>query len=430
MKAKFYRVVFLLGFLAGSFSHIFGQTGAIVITVELAESAAEINPYVFGINHGPWSEVSLDMQEEAREVGFTFLRWPGGNWGDRFNLTKPQIDLFMIQARNWNAEPSIHVRLEGGTPEQAAELVRYTNIEKEYGVRYWYIGNEPNLFDEYTLEQFIADWQAFAVAMREVDPEILLIGPEISQFPDAPDDYHHYLRDEWLQQFLLANGDFVDIVSVHRYPFPLQMAGDPTTIAQMRENVPRWRTLVGYLRETIQETTGHELPIAITEVNSHWSNSGGGIASPDSYYNAIWWSGVLTTLVNEQVDIVTYWLLSSVGSNGAFGILDRYNPRPTYYTYQLYKDFGLTRLVSASSDPYITVLASRRDDGAVTIVVTNLYEEDVSIQLDLQGINDESLQEARLLAPDRMAEIVDVEDYFDGSSLNLPGQSAMRLVLK
>ena len=28
-------------------------------------------------------------------------------------------------------------------PEQAAELVRYVNIEKKYGVEYWAIGNEP-----------------------------------------------------------------------------------------------------------------------------------------------------------------------------------------------------------------------------------------------------------------------------------------------
>jgi alpha-L-arabinofuranosidase len=39
------------------------------------------------------------------------------------------------------------VRLLDGTPEQAAEMVRYTNIEKEYNVRYWSIGNEPTLYD-------------------------------------------------------------------------------------------------------------------------------------------------------------------------------------------------------------------------------------------------------------------------------------------
>ncbi len=40
------------------------------------------------------------------------------------------------------------MRLLDGTPEKAAELVRYTNIEKKYGVVYWSIGNEPNLFAE------------------------------------------------------------------------------------------------------------------------------------------------------------------------------------------------------------------------------------------------------------------------------------------
>jgi hypothetical protein len=52
------------------------------------------------------------------------------------------------------AEPSISVRLHGGTPEAAAELVRYTNIEQGYAVRYWSIGNEPSLYRDYDTETY------------------------------------------------------------------------------------------------------------------------------------------------------------------------------------------------------------------------------------------------------------------------------------
>jgi len=410
---------------------VIAQSDAPTVTVDASQEIGEISPYIFGINHGPWSEVSLQMTDAAMELDFAFLRWPGGNWGDRYNITKPQIDLYMIQAENWGAVPSVHVRLEGGTPEQAADLVHYANIEKDYDIQYWYIGNEPNLFDDYTPERFNTEWREVALAMREVDPDIMLIGPEVSQFPDTTEnDPNMSMRDDWVADFLTMNADLVDIISVHRYPFPLSMAGDPTSIEQMRNNVPRWSTVVSNLRSIIEETVDNEFPIALTEVNSHWSNSGGSIASPDSYYNAIWWSGVLTTLIHEDVDIVTYFILSSVGANGPFGILDRYEPRPTYYTYLLYTEVGDVRLQSESSDPYITALATVRDDEATTVLITNLYEEDKVVSLDLSGFTDLELQDMRLLSPEIMAESVVADDYLSGNMLNMPALSVIVMIFE
>ena len=44
--------------------------------------------------------------------------------------------------------PTVSVRLFGGAPETAADLVRYANEEMGYGIEYWSIGNEPTLFEE------------------------------------------------------------------------------------------------------------------------------------------------------------------------------------------------------------------------------------------------------------------------------------------
>ena len=41
-----------------------------------------------------------------------------------------------------------NVRLLDGTPEQAAEMVRFTNIERQYNIQYWGIGNEPTLYND------------------------------------------------------------------------------------------------------------------------------------------------------------------------------------------------------------------------------------------------------------------------------------------
>jgi len=402
----------------------------ITISVDATQELNEISPYVYGLNHGPWSEVSLQMQEPAQDLFFTFLRWPGGEWGDDFTVTEYQLDLYMRQSNIWEAVPSIHVRLKNSTPEEAAEVVRYMNVENDYGVQYWYIGNEPNLFEDYTNTEFNEDWRNFAEAMLAVDPDITLVGPEISQFPDVRDasDYHAPLNDVWLREFLEYNGDLVDIVSVHRYPFP--QGQEATTIPQLRENVPRWQTLTEIVRETIVDVVGEEIPIAITEANSHWSHAALGQATPDSYYNAVWWSGVLTTLIHEEVDIITYFILYSTGPNGAYGVLDRYNPRPTYYTYQLFGELGEIRLQTESSDEYVTVIAANREDGATTVIITNLYEEERTISLDLTGLDDVSAQSARIMTPEISAEEVAVEDYLSENTLTMPAQSVILLVFE
>lgn len=436
MKPKFFTTLLLLcscvGFLSAQPNIVDSQTDTIAVSVNISEPIGEVSPYILGLNHGVWSGVSLQMQEEAQALDIPFLRWPGGNWGDLYDITEAQLDLYMLESEMWNSVPSVHVRLDSGTPEQAAELVRYANIEKEYGIQHWYIGNEPNLFPDYTSERFSTEWREVALAMREVDPDIILIGPEVSQFPDTTDDNdpNMHLRNEWLRDFLEMNGDLVDIVSVHRYPFPLMMAGPPTTPEQLRNNVPRWTTVVSNLRSIIDETLNRDMPIAITEVNSHWSNSGGSIGSPDSYYNAVWWSGVLTTLIHEDVDLVTYFMLSSVGSNGPFGILDRYKPRPTYYTYLLYGQVGETLLQSESSDDYVTVLATQHNEGSLALIITNLYEEDRTISLAFTDLKDQTLQEIRLLSPEIQAESVTVGDYLEDNLLNIPAQSVMLLTYK
>ena len=123
----------------------------------------------------------------VEQAGISVVRWPGGSWGDRNNLQGYQIDQFVAFCQQIGAEPSISVRLMEGTPEAAAELVRYANVEKGYDIRFWSIGNEPTLFadylhEPYDVERFNQEWRAIAEAMLAEDPEIQLIGPELHQY--------------------------------------------------------------------------------------------------------------------------------------------------------------------------------------------------------------------------------------------------------
>lgn len=402
-----------------------------VLTVDAGDVLGPISPYVYGTNYGPLQVVPVDLIDAANESGMNLLRFPGGRWGDLNDVRTQQIDAFIRLCEQIGAEPSIHVRLENGTPEAAAEIVRYTNIEREYNVRYWAIGNEPNLFHDYTTVEHNIQWRAIAEAMLEVDPDILLIGPDTSQYSGNPEtDPRDPEGRDWVYEFLMANGDMVDIVAVHRYPFPRSMSNPVTTIDDLRSNAPEWSRILPSLRAVILETTGRDdIPVAITEANSHWSANIGGEATPDSHFNAIWWADVLGRLINDQPYSVLYFDFQSFDARGGWGLLNRYNVRPTYYTYQLYQQFGTELVASEYPDNDVTIYASLRDDDALALVVVNLTDDTQTRTLALNGFTPGGDADVWLLDPEHNAEPVDAVSVHDGAALTVPPQSATIYVI-
>ncbi|MBZ0308312.1 MAG: hypothetical protein K8I82_19765, partial [Anaerolineae bacterium] len=301
------------------------------------------------------------------------------------------------------------------------ELVRYANVEKGYGVRYWSIGNEPTLYDDYTIARFNQEWRAIAEAMLAVDPDILFIGPEVHQYaPSATAPEYLQVMREWVREFLKVNGDLVDIVSIHRYPFPLTKTSS-TSIDELRLNAPETDTMIELLRQDIRDTVGHDMPVAITEINSHWSNGTGNVATPDSFYNAIWWADVLGRLIRQRVDIVNYFALAATGSG--FGLIDRYTVRPTYYVYQLYQRFGSELVFSEAADDDVTVYAALRDDGALTLMVINLVDTEQQRQIQLENFTPGEATQAWRFDSEHNAEQIGNLALTDGVTLTLPGQS-------
>lgn len=384
-KFRVFLLMLCVLVMALSASALTLQAQDAALLVNAADAQGEISPYVYGSNYGPWNLIPVDMQPLAAESGITHFRFPGGNYGDQFRASHSNIDLFMMQARAWGVEPSISVRMEGGTPEQAAEVVNYVNVVKGYNIRQWSIGNEPDLFDGYTVERFNEEWRAFADAMEAVDPSIELIGPDVSQFPSTIEGNEYLnVRREWVRSFLEANGDRVDIVSVHRYPFPTSNSAPPTTIADLRTEAPNWDTLVENLRAVIQDAVGHEMPMAITEANSNWTNVIGGDASPDTLPGAIWWADVLGRLIRQRLTIVDHFAFFSSGDiGGGMGLIGRSGARPVYYVYQMYRQFGTNLIASASTDPDVSITAALRDDGALTVMIVNRAEESRTLPLEI-----------------------------------------------
>ncbi|MFN8420875.1 MAG: hypothetical protein U0528_16780 [Anaerolineae bacterium] len=410
-----------------------GSTAA--LTVDPGTSRGTISRYVYGVNYGPWALVPPDLWPLAKEAQISYLRFPAGNWGDRNDIQTTQIDLLMLFAKQIGAEPTITVRLYNGTPEKAAELVRYTNIEKKYGVTYWSIGNEPNLLpeefpnDSPSLPELITNWRSIAEAMLAVDPTIKFVGPDISQYPysaDAP-AYLTKIRD-FLSDFLKANGDLISIVTIHRYPFPLSINAPATTIEQLKSTAAEWDYIIPNLREVVKEATGRDLPVGVTEINSHWNKPMGGPASVESHYNAIWWADVLGRLIRQKTDMVAFWLLGSYGELGGHGLLAKYEARPTYYVYPMYKMLGEELLTSSTDSQDVSITAAKRADGALTLMLVNLSTEERQVTLSISGMDAVKAAETWRFDPEHNAEQVATDESLAGT-VTLPGQSMTLYVI-
>jgi len=401
--------------------------------VDPGTSLGPISPYIFGTNYGPMHAVPLDVMPLVEGAGFTALRFPGGAWTDTVDMKSFQIDMLMTFARQVGGMPTISVRLLGGKPETAADLVRYTNIEKKYGVTYWSIGNEPSIYTQlgqadydYTVEHLNKDWRAIALAMKKADPTIKLMGPEIHQWNDSlettPKDS---AGRDWMIEFLKANGDLLDVVTVHRYP--LHSPSNPVTVQALRENTRKWLGEMEYLRQVIRETLGRDLPIAITELNSDPSSAMLQDVSPDSFYNAIWYADVLGQMMNADVFMVNQWVLSQRSTG--LGLLQGTTVRPTFYVFPLYRNFGSEQVYTASGVADVDIFAAKRADGALTLMLINLSDTEQSIPLRVKGMQ---LKDAEvwLLDATHFSENLGTQAFSEDGTVLLPPQSAILYVIR
>jgi hypothetical protein len=358
--------------------------------VNAGYDAGPINPLVYGSNTGPWQTVGLEQIPLSKAGGISLIRWPGGNWGDENSVTPQQLDEYITLVRAIGAEPFIHVRLFGGTPEEAANLVRLANIERKYAVKYWAIGNEPDLFvvkrgaKIYGVAEYVKDFKAFRAAMKAVDPAIVIVGPEISQYT-GPNSYPVDATGvPWMEGFLKEAHAEVDIISVHRYPF-----GDPPATAEtLRADPANWTTMIDELRSQVIRVAGRGVPLAVTKANSDWSGRTDDLSGTDSHRNALWWADVLGRLIRGNTTMVAQFCLGAIQSQGIgmFGPVSYDSgPRPIYQVYPLYKQFGTQLVYSTSDDDTLPILASRRTDGKLAILVINHAETARTMPIVIEG---------------------------------------------
>src|SRR5450755_3584239 len=192
-----------------------------------------------------------DLMDQIRKLGVPIVRYPGGNFVSGYNWLDgvgPKQDRPKVLDKAWNALqsnqfgtneymiwckqvgtlPLMGLNLGTGTPEQAAALVEYCNVDKgtewsdlrrkhgyadPYGVKNWCLGNEmdgPWQIGHVSATEYGLKAQDAARQMRAVDPSLRLIACG-SSGPGMPT----YL--EWDREVLEQCYEYVDGLSLHRY---------------------------------------------------------------------------------------------------------------------------------------------------------------------------------------------------------------------
>jgi Glycosyl hydrolase catalytic core len=368
-------------------------------TISLSLSTATRTPMVataLGLNYWSWTYgVTLAGTEAAvTALAPAILRIGGHNndWNGPTPFSNDELDRSVAYARSVGAEPIIQVPIlddvNGVTPtaDTAAAMVRYANVTKAYGVKYFSVGNEPDIYSDadqtprvpnFTADSYCQIALAFVPAMRAVDPTIMVLGPELSwKYQDGAND--------WLTPILQGCGAMFDIVSIHRYPVDPSQTLRPAAAA----DAANFHATIQAVRAKMTAAGQGAKPLALTETNLTWNGDPTTStleASPGTLPAGLWAADALGTALGAGLWTTAFW---SIRESWTLGMLTPDNvARPAYQAVDLFtRHFGPTLLPVTSSSSGVHAYASRSaTDDATLLVIVNWTDNPQRLSIAATG---------------------------------------------
>jgi len=365
-----------------------GHAAPVSLQLNPGNVLAPVNPQVLnGYNFGNWMPVA-EYLEQVREIPINTLRFPGGNVGDEYDMKPEALDVFkqnlqlmgdpqvLMHTRVFQAKSNEAPAKNG--PQDAADFVRWA---RERGIKapFWEIGNEPDLFavtrgdPSWTPERYCEVFRAQAAAIRAEDPKALIAGPAVSGAVPA--------RDRFLEGFVHACGDVVDVVTYHIYPTDGRQDDTSAlaTASDADEIIQRYRKLWA---DPEKNPKGYQRAVkwGVTEYSLSWRSD-----DPhhlDDMAGAMWAMEVALRLNKNRLDTVQYFALLGTGGHG---LLDGGGiQRPTYYAFSMLGQLKGNFVGIRAEDPDIWTHAAL-DGKALDVIVINKGKTAKDIATTLPG---------------------------------------------
>lgn len=407
-----------------------GAAPTVGIRVDAGTSLGTVPSSGFGLNTGFGDEHMGDAKVTSlmKAAGVRQLRYPGGSGADDYHWkthtsgdgkgwipSNTDFDHFMATAKKVGAQPILTANYGSGTAKEAADWVKYANVDKGYGVKYWEIGNEvygnghygdgkgwetDNHADK-SPKEYGKNLVAYSKAMKAVDPKVK-IGAVLTTpgfWPDkekAPGD-----TADWNNTVLSIAGRSIDFVIVHWYPGGTttdDLLNTPSQIAGVRSS----------LRSLIAKYAGSNaasVEIAVTETDGVGSpaltSQAAALFAPDTYMtwfeqgatHVDWWNlhngtSEAPTTVHGQTDYQDGGILSAGTCAGGKCEPRRDTPFPTYWGIRSLTALakpGDTMVKSSSRNSSVAVHAVRSGKGLNVMLINKSPKDAAQVSLSYAG---------------------------------------------
>ncbi len=358
--------------------------------------------------------------QEVDESGVGIVR-VGGIGFDRYFFTDYQLLEIIDSIQAIGAEVLLQVPIYGRTApydaDYAADIVEFVNITHNRNIKYWSIGNEPNVIydaayrgfpsNNYPVSNYAEDIKDYAAKMKAVDTSIKIVAGDLAWFypiwinallnPGGADDVSGTTS-------IMVGGvsttiDYIDYFSFHYYPFSTGNPADrAVVVAEVDEFVTTTNTMNSILNTVnTNHSRNNDLKFAVTEININTTNPTPndveGVGS-NGFMAGQWWADMLLTGVVQGNSWMTFWsaIEGGDGSSTDNGFLSQTTgkKKPIYYHLQLCAQ-QMTGTVFPTTDNQdsVAVHSVQKASGGWAILVLNYDVNDAfeaRIRLDNQAI--------------------------------------------
>jgi alpha-N-arabinofuranosidase len=388
----------------------------LTIQINASQLGRIVDSRMFGVNAAVWdsafgTQATTDLLNAA---GNTTLRFPGGSLSDDYHWATnttgtntwtwaTSFDKFAAVALGNSAQVIVTANYGTGTPTEAADWVRYSNVTKGYGFRYWEIGNEnygswesDNRSRPHDPSVYASGAQSYIQQMKAADPSIK-IGVVLVTGEDSYANYtdlsatnprtgqvHHGWTPVMLSK-LKQLGVTPDYVIYHKYaqaPFAENDEG-------LLGSASTWQSDVADIRQQLDDYFGaasSNVEIVCTENNSVYTQPG---KQSTSLVNGLFLADSTAQAMQTELRGLVWWDMRNgqeTGNNnsaslygwrnyGDYGIVSDSNDRyPTYFVKRLLQFWALggdVNIAAASNYSALAAYAVKRVDGKVSLLVIN-----------------------------------------------------------
>ena len=384
--------------------------------LNLSELTEPLSPGILRYCGGLWSN-SVGWDRSGQQPRNGTWQWTDPDSGQLHSFVyshayRPEwIDNLASFLEKVGAAAMIQANLCDDNPKMWADLVRYANVERGYGFRYWELSNEIDLKSSLrqkcfgTTDQAVAA-QAYAqrfveysIAMKAVDPTIRIIGPATANYFSADTwipplvaameaagleldvlSWHWYQVFDWVSDPNTQAYDFASLEALLNYNTAITDLNWPYKEGDVITDPDHWlyRSRRVFAEHTAQDARLYapsypNVELAVTESNAHGADYD--LAINGNHLGAVWMADIMGRYAYHGLDIRIWYELYDGGpdpTDVSYGMVYPDNDvspsklfvRPSYYTMLMYAQwFGDTMVQTATSDPLQNTVVWASKDG-------------------------------------------------------------------